>query len=188
MGRPGFPGDFGERGPPGFDGNPGELGLPGPPGVPGLIGDMGALGPIGYPGPKGMKGLMGSVGEPGLKGDKVIGILPCRTVGYLHAAPPPGGCRSALARASKGSQVCPEIPASKETRAARGCQGSRAPAASQALWAESETKAPWGSLGPLDLRDSQETSGPLGTMAPKARRESLELEACPDPEDSWGPR
>lgn len=84
--------------------------------------------------------------------------------------------------------MCPEIPASKETRAARGCQGSRVPGASQALWAESETKAPWGSLGPLDPRDSQETSGPLGTMAPKARRESLELEACPDPEDSWGPR
>lgn len=73
-----------------------------------------------------------------------------------------------MIRANKGSQVCREIPASKETRGARACQGSQVPGGSQGLWAELETKARLGFLGPLGLRVSQETSAPLGTTAQKA--------------------
>lgn len=73
-----------------------------------------------------------------------------------------------MIRVNKGFQVCREIPASKETRGARGCQGSQAHGGSQGLWAELETKDLSGFLGPLAPRASQETLGPLGTMAQKA--------------------
>lgn len=73
-----------------------------------------------------------------------------------------------MIRVNKGFQVCREIPASKETRGARGCQGSQVHGGSQDLWAELETKDLLGFLGPPALRDSQETLDPLGTMVRKA--------------------
>lgn len=73
-----------------------------------------------------------------------------------------------MIRVNKGFQVCREIPDSKETRGARGCQGSPAHGGSQGLWAKLETKDPLGFPGPLDPRDSQETSVPLATTAQKA--------------------
>lgn len=84
--------------------------------------------------------------------------------------------------------MCQEIPASKETRGARGYQVSQAHGGSQGPLAELETKALLGFLGPLDPRDFQETLAPQETMAQKARRVSLELEACQDPVGSWGLR
>lgn len=68
---------------------------------------------------------------------------------------------------NKGFQVCQEIPDSKETRAARDCQGSQVHGGSQGLWAKLETKDPLGFLGLRDPRDSRETSAPLGTTAQK---------------------
>lgn len=73
-----------------------------------------------------------------------------------------------MIRVNKGFQVCQEIPDSKETRGARGYQGSPVHGGSQGLWAKLETKDLLGFLGPLDLRDSQETLAPLGTTAQKA--------------------
>lgn len=73
-----------------------------------------------------------------------------------------------MIRVNKGSQVCREIPASKETRGVRACQGSQVPAGSQGLWAKLETKAHLGFLDLLVLRVSQETLAPQGTMVLKA--------------------
>lgn len=73
-----------------------------------------------------------------------------------------------MIRVNKGFPVCQEIPASKETRGARGCQGSQAHGGSQGLWAKLETRDPLGFLGLLAPRGSPETSAPLGTTAQKA--------------------
>lgn len=72
-----------------------------------------------------------------------------------------------MIRVNKGFQVCQEIPDSKETRAARDCQGSQVHGGSRGLWAKLETKDPLGFLGLQDPRDSRETSAPLGTTAQK---------------------
>lgn len=72
-----------------------------------------------------------------------------------------------MIRVNKGFQVCQEIPDSKETRAARDCQGSQVHGGSRGRWAKLETKDPLGFLGLRDPRDSRETSAPLGTTAQK---------------------
>uniref|UniRef100_A0A665U7G9 Fibrillar collagen NC1 domain-containing protein n=1 Tax=Echeneis naucrates TaxID=173247 RepID=A0A665U7G9_ECHNA len=77
----GFPGDFGERGPPGPDGEPvchtsckvGEPGLPGEPGEKGAIGPAGNIGEqglIGQRGEPGLEGEAGPAGPDGTKGEK----------------------------------------------------------------------------------------------------------------------
>uniref|UniRef100_A0A3B3XTI5 Fibrillar collagen NC1 domain-containing protein n=1 Tax=Poecilia mexicana TaxID=48701 RepID=A0A3B3XTI5_9TELE len=64
----GFPGDFGERGPPGPDGNPGKPGDKGPDGIPGPLGSEGFPGDIGPPGQNGLEGPKGKEGTRGLPG------------------------------------------------------------------------------------------------------------------------
>uniref|UniRef100_A0A3Q2Y462 Fibrillar collagen NC1 domain-containing protein n=1 Tax=Hippocampus comes TaxID=109280 RepID=A0A3Q2Y462_HIPCM len=92
---PGFPGDFGERGPPGADGEPvghteckphyftftssivgdkGPDGTPGPIGPEGFPGDMGPPGENGLEGPKGKLGTRGLPGPRGLPGFEVIRV------------------------------------------------------------------------------------------------------------------
>ncbi|XP_010121433.1 PREDICTED: collagen alpha-1(XXIV) chain-like, partial [Chlamydotis macqueenii] len=67
----GFPGDFGNRGPPGPDGNPGGIGPAGPSGPSGIPGPMGEHGLAGEPGDQGYpgdKGALGLPGPPGIRG------------------------------------------------------------------------------------------------------------------------
>uniref|UniRef100_A0A671XMP9 Collagen, type XXVII, alpha 1b n=1 Tax=Sparus aurata TaxID=8175 RepID=A0A671XMP9_SPAAU len=71
----GFPGDFGERGPPGPDGNPVSEMICGllpvmSQGFPGDIGPPGENGPEGPKGKQGIRGLPGPRGIPGLQGDE----------------------------------------------------------------------------------------------------------------------
>ncbi|XP_010280249.1 PREDICTED: collagen alpha-1(XXIV) chain-like, partial [Phaethon lepturus] len=158
----GFPGDFGNRGPPGPDGNPGIVGGVGPPGFPGLrggIGPAGPSGPSGIPGPTGERGLAGEPGDQGYPGDKGALGLP-GPPGIRGKPGPPGKVGDSGSHGPLGPPGPEGFPGDI------GVPGLNGPEGPKGLLGD---RGPPGPQGPKGVEGEVGPVGPVGGVGPRGK-------------------